>query len=265
MASIHLVSPAIRVARNRLLFVVVCFLVLFSAAAVRADDGKGGFTATLANCTELIGFGPVRLATVQPLVPSAFTIVNLAPGTAGLVVRTSSCDQFNLDHGRTGPALVAQIGVAIVSPDGSGDINNYSLLYVTNNEKLAEELREAGLPAQMDRTLAYEFTPAPDGSGELYAAVSPVDGPYFLTGTALPPPGPPSPVVANWWFAGRQSTVKLSTSIPAIAYGSSTAVLHTSNATPLGRLIGGNSYSSFLFLNARGVFASGQFAVSVSH
>lgn len=264
MASHRIVCPAIRVARSVLLYLAAGFLVLLSSGAVRADNGNRGFTATLANCTELIGFGPVPLATVQPLVPSAFTIANLAPGTAGLVVRTSSCEQFMLNHGQTGPALVAQIGVAIISPDGSGDINNYSLLYVTNNEKLAEELRESGLPAQLDRTLAYEFTLAADGSGELYAAVSPADGPYFLTGTAVPPPGPSSPVVANWWFAAQQSTVKLSTSIPDIAYGPSTAVLHTSNATTLGKLFGGNTYSSFLFLNARGVFTSGQFTVSVS-
>ena len=160
---------------------------------------------------------------------------------------------------------MAQIGIAILSPDGTGDINNYSLLYVTNNERLAEDLLEAGLPAQLDRALACEFTPAADGSGELYAAVSPLDGPFFLTGDAVPPSGAPSPVVANWWFGGRRSTVKLSTSIPAIAYGSSTSVLHTSSATALGKLIGGNSYATFLFLNARGVFASGQFAVSVSH
>jgi hypothetical protein len=70
-------------------------------------------------------------------------------------------------------------------------------------------------------------------------------------------------VVANWWFAGRENIAKLSTAIPGIAYGPSTASLHTSKMTGLGKLIGGNTDANFLFFDARGVFATGQLTVSV--
>jgi hypothetical protein len=234
-----------------------------AASPLIAGDSRQVLAASLENCTELIGFGPVPLAAVQPLVPPRFQVVPIVPGNAGLVVRASSCSRVSLDGQGPEPVLVAQIGIAIASPDGTGDINNYSLLYVTNSKRLADALQDAGLPAQWDGAFAYEFTPNAAGSGELYVAVSPAGGPYFLTGNASPPPGPPSPVVANWWFAARESVVKMSTSIPGIAYGPSTAVLHTSKFTAIGNLIGGNTDAAFLFLNARGVFASGQLVVSI--
>jgi hypothetical protein len=207
--------------------VAVCATLL--PASLTGEDSRG-FTASLTTCTEVIAFGPIPLASVAQLVPARFTIVSSGPGTAGLVVRTSQCQTLTLGWETARPVLVAQIGVAIVSPDGTGDINNYSLLYVTNSGELAEALAEAGWPAQIDRTLAYEFTPNASGSGELYISVSPFDGPYFLTGNASPPPGPPAPVAANWWFAGNGGVAKLSTAIPGIAYGPATTVLYTSRA-----------------------------------
>lgn len=226
-------------------------------------DGRG-FTAGLVNCTEVIGFGPIALASVQKLVPPPFTITSFGPSTAGLVVRTAQCQNVVLRNALNGPVLVAQIGVAISSPDGTGDINNYSLLYATNSGELAEALQETGWPARLDRTLAYEFTPSASGPGGLYIAVSPADGPYFLTGSASAPPGPPAPVVANWWFGSDDGTVKLSTSIPGIAYGPASTILYTSKVTSLGLIIGGNSDTNFSFFNGRGVFAAGQLTVSAA-
>jgi len=229
-----------------------------------AGDGRS-FIAALTNCTELIAFGPIPLASVQQLVPPGFQIAGFGPGTAGLVVRASQCQDVTLNRPQGTPVLVAQIGIAIVSPNGTGDINNYSLLYVTNDRELTSALQGAGLPVVLDPTLAFEHTPNASGPGGLYVAVSPPDGPYFLAGSASPPPGPPAPVVANWWFASKNFTVKLSTSIPGIAYGPAATTLYTSKITSLGAVIGGNSDSNFSFFNARGVFAAGQLTVSTMH
>ena len=70
-------------------------------------------------------------------------------------------------------------------------------------------------------------------------------------------------MVANWWFNAKRRTVKMSTSIPLIDYGPASFSLHTSRASLLGQLIGGNTDSAFVFFNARGVFATGSLVVTV--
>jgi len=43
--------------------------------------------------------------------------------------------------------------------DGTGDINNYKVIYVTNNHVLAEHFQIAGLPSVYVPQLTYEYTP----------------------------------------------------------------------------------------------------------
>jgi hypothetical protein len=223
-------------------------LPLFAASMRGEPEGGRDFTAGLRDCTGLIGFGSAPLAVAAPLVPSNYTVVNIA-GTAGLVVRASSCKQVGMDGSAGEPVFVSQIGIAILTPDGTGNINHYQLLYVTNDENLADTLQRAGVPAQVDREFAYEFTHGMNNQpGEVYVAAGD------------PPSG--APVVANWWFNDGKRVVKLSTSIPSIAYRAANLVFHTSRMSPLGSLIGGNSDANFAFFSGRGVFGMGQFRVA---
>jgi len=244
--------------------VVLCVpgLLLFGAAAL-ADNGHHGFDATLKNCTELIGLGPVPFATARALVPASYVLVPFN-GSAGLVIRAARCEGVGFDKGLAQPAIVAQVGIAVVSPDGSGDINNYTLLYSTDNDQLSKELSQAGQPAVLDDSLRFEFSPDASGNGEIYAAVSPAVQPaWFLTGSAGPPAPGGTPTVANWWFNSSRAVVKVATSIPSISYGPASFSLHTSKASLLGSLIGGNTYGTFVFFNPRGVFSSGGLTVTV--
>ncbi|HEY1340488.1 MAG TPA: hypothetical protein VGF59_23410 [Bryobacteraceae bacterium] len=235
-------------------------LFLAACAALRADSS---FTAALKNCTELIGFGPVDFAAARALVPASFTLVPFN-GSAGLVVRASRCESVRIDGLPAKSAVVAQAGIAVIPPDGTGDINNYTLLYSTNDDQLFFALLRAGLPAVLDLALAYEFTPDSTGHGEMYAAVSPLLQPaWFLTGAADPPPPGGAPVTANWWYNSLRGTLKMATTIPSISYGAASFALHTSRSSTLGKLIGGNTDSAFVLFNARGVFATGDFAATV--
>jgi hypothetical protein len=243
-------------------FLRVLYLTALALAA-RADDDGPGFGASLQNCTELIGLGPVSFAAARALVPASYTLVPFN-GSAGLVVRAARCESVRVGNSEARSAVVAQVGIAVVPPDGTGDINNYQLLYATDNPQLAEALNEAGVPAALDRALAYEFAPDSGGHGEVYAAVSPTSAHavWFLTGTAdLPPPGG-APVVANWWFSGSRRVVKMATSIPSISYGAASFSLHTSRFSTLGQLIGGNTDANFVLFNARGVFGAGTLTVT---
>ena len=61
----------------------------------------------------------------------------------------------------------------MVAPDGTGDINNYTVIYVTNNLALAEYFQIAGLPAVFDPQLTYEYTSdSGGGSGRLYVTAA---------------------------------------------------------------------------------------------
>jgi hypothetical protein len=118
-------------------------------------------------------------------------------------------------------------------------------------------LNRAGVPALLDREMAYKFTVDATGhSGQLYVAVSPPGLPaWFKTGTwSDPPPNSGASVVANWWFNGLFGVVKLSTSIGSISYGTVATTVYTSRLSLLGTLFGGNADNNFAFFNRGGVW-----------
>jgi len=244
-------------------FNLAMFLTGF-AITLHADSSQQGFTVSLRDCTELIGFGPVEFAKARSLVPITYSLVPFN-GSAGLVVRASRCAGAGVNSSAEKPAIVAQIGIAIIPPDGTGDINNYTLLYATDHQQLAQALNQTGLPAVLDRDLAYEFTPDSNGHGEVYVSVSPALQPaWFLTGAADSPPTAGGPVDANWWFQGSRGLIKMSTSIASIRYGAASFSLHTSKLSVLGSLIGGNTDASFVFFNALGAFTAANLTASVN-
>jgi len=125
-------------------FNLAMFLTGF-AMTLHADSSQRGFTVSLRDCTELIGLGPVEFAKARSVVPIRYSLVPFNGG-AGLVVRASRCAVAGVDSSAEKPAIVAQVGIAIIPPDGTGDINNYTLLYATDHQQLAQALNHAGLP-----------------------------------------------------------------------------------------------------------------------
>jgi hypothetical protein len=56
-----------------------------------------------------------------------------------------------------------------VPVDGTGDINNFTLIYVTNNAEVTEAFHAVGMPVVFDPTISYEFTyDSTLKTGELY-------------------------------------------------------------------------------------------------
>lgn len=240
-------------------------LVALTSVCAQQSDNRGA-SVLFINCSEFVGFGPVPAASALPLVPAGFAATPFPNSSAGLVVRASSCRQVMVDGHDEGPGTVAHVGINIATPDGTGDINNYTVFYITTSDRLAQRLQRIGLPALVDRNLVYEVTPNPPGAaGELYSAMTPPEMPaYFLSGTVGdPPPNSAFPFLANWWYSSRRGVVKMATNIPAIAFGSANVTVHTSRNSPLGRLIGGNRFSNFSFLAVRGVFTLGEMEISL--
>jgi len=252
------------------IFRCVCALApALVLAAPPAHAGQTTFKVSFMNCTEVAGEGYVSLAVAQKLVPAGYTITSSLPGqTAGqapMVVRMTSCGSVQINGGSSQPTTISQIGINVVSPDGTGTINNYMALYVTNNPQLVAAFLGAGIPATLDPLISYEYTSNDSGGGSLYGAVSPREfGPYFLYGAETDPPqNSAQQFIANWWY-GPNAAIRQQTTFPAISFGASSVALYTSRTSPLGQLIGGSVYSSFTVLSVRGVYSLAKMVVAPS-
>lgn len=223
-----------------------------------------GFTANFSQCTEFAGVGPVNFAKASALVPAVFT--TLPEGSTGaIVVRGTGCGGVQVNGGPSIPTNISQIGVEIVSPDGTGTINNYTLIYVSNNPELVWALNLTGVPALFDPTLTYQFTYNSATAGELYVEVEGLGLPaYFMAGTETDPTAPGSDFKANWWYLAGDNIVKQASDFPDIAFGTSSVTLYTDKTSFLGQLIGGNFDSNFSFLPVRGVYATAHMVVTVT-
>jgi len=241
-------------------------LVLCLAAAAAPATGA---QVQFSRCTEFVGVAAADAARVRALVPLRYAPIVDAAG-AKLVVRVADCEAVRIGSLPARPGRVAQIGVIIISPDGTGTdpntaINNYTLSYVTDSAALALLLRAAGVPAAIDTGLAIESTPA-GAANEFYAAVSPeidTGSPtWFLHGT-VNTPALASPFLANWWRYGSGRETKMATDIPTINFDfGSVMAFTTSRHNLVGRLLpGGNQVSNFQ-LTFRGAFAEGTMTVT---
>lgn len=243
--------------------VLIAAALAFAAGVTPAIAAGRGFTADFTNCSEFAGWGPVAntpLAT--SLVPAQFTTL-LESGQATIVIRASHCDGVSVNGSNPEPTTLSHIGIGVVSPDGSGTINNYTLVYLTNNFQLAQSFNLAGMPAIFDPTLAYEYSGTAATAGSLYVGASaPKLFPYFLSGTEEAATGPEL-FIANWWFLGPSGVIKQQTTFPAIAFGAADVTFHTSENSLVGKLIGGNSDADFPYFNARGVYSTAHMVVTV--
>lgn len=248
-------------------FLTFCFAaaVTVMPSLAQGEPFPRGFYVDFVTCTEFAGVGPVDLAKASALVPSAFTTLTVG-STGGVVVRATSCQALSVNGGRKVPTNISQIGIEIVPPDGTGDINNFTLLYVSDNLELVLAFRGAVVPALYDPTLTYQFTYDSTGkAGELYVEVESGGLPaYFLTGTETDPTAPGSDFKANWWYAAPHLVVKQASDFPDIAFGVPTVSFHTDRNSALGKLIGGNTDSDFHLFPVRGIYPAAHMEVIVS-
>jgi hypothetical protein len=237
--------------------------------------GVSAITAQAANvpnvqftgCTEFVGIAPVDQVKARALVPPRYTLVTDVGG-AKLVVRVTDCKAVRVGNLPSKPGRVAQVGLMIFSPDGTGTdpntaINNYTLSYASNVPGLVAMLRLANVPAALDARLEYEFTPD-SGPAELYAAVSPLldaSPTWFLNGKVNPPTFGTT-FLANWWFLSGSHEIKMESVFPAIAFDfASTVSFVTSRHNIIGGLLSSNRIDNFP-LSFRGAYDSATMATT---
>jgi hypothetical protein len=230
----------------------------------RASAGGEAFAVVFTNCVESIGVTLVPTEKARTLVPPEFHLVGEAAPVTPLVVRTARCD-IAVAGQAPNAGSIAQIGLVIVPPDFTGDINNYTLWYYTTDAELANHLVRLGVSAQHVQNIAYGYVPGAAGSPVPFFVniPRPGDPTFSLTGTVTRSETPSGSFVANWWQKGRSGSVKMNTDVPSIFVGSANLTLTTDSDNELGQLIGGRS-TGFPVIQQFNNFLSAQMQVSVA-
>ena len=110
-----------------------------------------------------------------------------------VVVRTANCRRLALSRAfpdaeastessaanAQRPIAIAQVGAILVAPDGTGDVNVYTLWYHTNDLRLLAALRHAGVSAKAG-LFNYDYRPA---AGSLDVALLSLQNDLTLRGS----------------------------------------------------------------------------------
>jgi hypothetical protein len=173
---------------------------------------------TFQECKETTGVGLAPMAAVRAHVPSNYTILGepFSPVTS-IAFRTADCEHIIVGGFDTGHHSIAQTGVSIVSPDGTGDRNQYQLWYYTDSPNLAVAMNHAGIPVEFTGKLTYDHTSAGPG---VPAPINVFPGPnarpgWSLSGTVTPGAVEVSQAITiNWWRETPFGSTKMASSGP---------------------------------------------------
>ena len=209
-----------------------------------------------ANCSEVASITPIPVANARQVVPANLPLAG--DGTvAPFVVRVANCASVRVDGGPVESGTVAQLGVGIVSPDGTGDINNYTAWYYTTSLRLALRLALLGVNAQWAPRLDYDLA---NGTLDIDAKFPNV--PRFHVTASVVEPAFTIPFTANWWRQNGGKLTKMSTPIPVIHFGTATTTLTTPSNSALASLLGASTVSSFPFLDSFNRFPAATMTVT---
>lgn len=196
------------------------------------------------DCLDLAGITPITVAAARTFVPARFTLAG--DGTsAAFVVRTATCGGISVGGHKAAPGSVVQVGVSIVAPDGNlANLNNYTGFYYTDSKRLADGLRKLGMDVEYLKRIDLQYALNAAGTGgPFHLAVNGTPS-FAIDGVAVEPVVAPRLYEANWYQVGDHGLVQLDTVLPAIAFGSATAMsITTPPCSAIGALIGGGSTS----------------------
>lgn len=191
------------------------------------------------DCVESIGVGLVPTALAQELTPPGFILVGGLDPVTPLVVRTAHCDKIKIKNKTSRDKTVVQIGAVIVPPDGTGDINNFTYWYFTDDDRLADKLQDAGVEAESVCNIGFHYNKN-QASNNFKVRV--FGDPYLeIRGTVTPSVVPAGSFDANWWETSFGDNVKMATSVPVINIGSADLTLTTNAGSDVADLIGGTT------------------------
>jgi hypothetical protein len=220
------------------------------------------FDVEFTDCSELASITTITVAKARTVVPATFTLAGDASGVP-FVVRVAHCHAVSIDGRAPEAGTVAQLGVSIVSPDGTGDINNYTAWYYTTSKRLAVKLQLLGVPAQWVPRLGYHLVPNSANTGTLGIHVAIGHPAFHLTAPVIEPAAAAAAFEANWWIQSGTHRTKMSTPIPALRFGTATTTMTTPSNGQLGRLLDGPT-ETFALLDSYNRFPDAHMTVATN-
>jgi hypothetical protein len=216
-------------------------------AAVSQKD----FDVLFTDCTVFAGLARVSMAGARALVPAEYTLFDDG-GSARMVVRVARCAETVVDGHEQSDTIVSHIGIGLVGPDTTVNLNNYTLWYATNSALLHARLTAAGVNADLSNAVGLTYA-----GGTLSVSSSSAHTPSFIvTGPAALGTGAPVPTSASWWDNGARGAIRSRTVLPVIQFGTASTVLTTPEDSELADLIGGTTLT-FPVLDSYNLFPSG--------
>ena len=241
------------------------FVFLWLPLATAAATASDGFSVDFNECIESIGVGLVPTDAARSFVPAGFVLAGEGSPVTPIVVRTARCDGISVAGSRAKRGAVVQIGLVVVPPDFTGDINNYTLWYYTSDAKLAESLRGAGVAAQWVPGIVDVYVPQVPGDLDPLSVLVPPRGNPTLSvgGHVTASTVPAGSFDANWWVGAGRDHIKMATDVPTIFIGTADLTLLTDASNQLGQLVGGG-VAHFPILQQFNTFAIAHMDVTVT-
>lgn len=203
-------------------------------------------TVALTDGVENVGIGLVSTERAQSLLPPPFKLANNGEPVTPLVVLAARCQGIAVTGATPTPGTFVQIGLIVVPPDGTGEINIFTLWHYTTHLTLARALKNAGLNSQHVPTIEYDVTLGGKAGSARLTVPAPGQPPLVLAG-AIREPNQPVTFNGNWWAKAGNRLLKLNSVVPAATFRDAELTLTTRATNPLGHLIGGETLNFAIF------------------
>lgn len=197
-------------------------------------------TIDLTDGVENVGIGLVATERAQALLPPPFKLANTGEPVTPLVVLAARCQGIAVTGAVPTPGTFVQIGLIVAPPDGTGEINIFTLWHYTTHLTLMRALKNAGLNSQHVPDIEYDVILGGKAGSARLTVPSPGQPPLLLAG-AIREPSQPVTFNGNWWGKAGNRLLKLNSVVPAATFGDAELTLTTRATNPLGRLIGGET------------------------
>jgi len=221
------------------------------------------FTIELTDGVESVGIGLVSTERAQRLLPTPFKLANNGEPVTPVVVLAARCQGIAVSEGEAIRGAFAQIGLVVAPPDGTGEINIFTLWHFTTHLTLVRSLQNLGLNSQHVPDMGYTVTLGGKAGSTAINVPATAQPPFILTGE-LREPNHPVTFNGNWWAKAGNRLLKLNSVVPTATFGEAQLTLTTRADNALGQLIGGTTLN-FAVLQRFNTFPQVRTTVSVLH
>jgi hypothetical protein len=219
------------------------------------------FTIELTDGVESVGVGLVSTERAQRLLPPPFKLANNGEPVTPLVVLAARCQGIAVSGGESIRGAFAQIGLAVVPPDGTGEINIFTLWHFATHLTLVRSLKNMGLDSQHLSDLGYAVTLGGKAGSTEITLPAPAQPPFMLAGK-IREPSQSITFNGNWWAKAGNHLLKMNSVVPMATFGETQLTLTTRADNALGQLIGGTTLN-FALLQRFNTFPQVRTAVSI--